>query len=160
MSAAVPIAAEPERPAVRPQAMPEKLVPLGHENLATRILWAGPGSTPEDLRYPAYFKKLIDRHKFLFGDRIEVRGHDRTWRVELTVLASTPQGLEVHMDKISHLKAQSEPSDSDGTYTIRHDGGAQPWVIASDKDGRTMPGRYATKDAARVARARLHPKGE
>jgi len=158
MTIAVKIAAEPERFAIRPQAMPDQLVTVGSGNNPPRILWASPGVEPEDLRYTGYFKKLIGRHKFLFGDRIEVRGHDRSWRADLTVLASTPQGLEVHFDKVTQLKAPTEIGDSDGVYTTRHDGGAQPWVIVRDAGGAIMPHRYATRDAARVARAKLHPK--
>lgn len=161
MTAAVEATAtvEPERPAVRPQARSEALQPASHENLPLRVIWAGPDVEPEDLRYEGYFKKLIDRHQFRFGDRLEIRGHGHDWRVELTVLASKPDGLEVHFDKITSFKAPSEPEDSDGTYTIRHDGGAQPWVVMRDSSDAIMPGRYATRDAARVARAKLHPKG-
>ena len=151
-----------ERPAgpTRKRATLSQLTPAAQNNNSLRILDVAEGVTREDCQYQEFWKVLAAHQDFRPYDRIEVRGYDGTWRLEVTVMSVTPDGLDVHMDKFVHFKRADEPPDSDGYYTVRRAGGPLPYVVIRDEDKQPMPGTYATREAARFARAKLHPTGE
>ena len=60
--------------------------------------------------------------------------------------------------EVARFKPTTEASDDDGHYTIMCEGGELPYATVRDHDGSELPGRYASKDAARIARAKLYPK--
>ena len=146
---------------MRKRARVEMLESLNQSNSALRVLHADADVSVDDLRYPAFWQRIVQNERVRIWDRFEVRAHDASWRLEMTVTKSSPAGLEFNVDKLTHVKPDtSQPDDSDGTYTIRYIGGQLPYSILRDLDGHEMPGRHASLDGARIARVRLHPKAQ
>ena len=144
---------------MRKRARPETLEPLNTSNSALKILHADPDVEVDDCRYESFWQQIVKNERVRVWDRFEVRAHDQSWRLELTVTKSSPAGLEFNVDKLSHVKPDAGAADdSDGKFTIRFIGGQLPYSILRDLDGHEMPGRHATLDGARIARVRLHPK--
>ena len=139
------------------QARAEHVESAAHCNSALRVVWAPPGAIPEDVRDPAFLAKVAERHPLRPFDRIEVRGHGRDWRVELTITGASAGRVEVHIDRVTSLAAIAELGDNDGVYRIEHVGGSAPWAVIRVRDGLEMPERFAAKSAALLARARLYP---
>ena len=160
--AATAIETETPAPAsTRKRARTESIEPLNSSNNSLRIVHADFGVEIDDVRYEGFWQKFVESERVRAFDRFEVRAHDATWRLELTVIRSSPRGIEFHVDRLCHFKPQvATPDDSDGAYTIRFVGGQLPYSIRRDEDGHEMPGRHATLDSARIARARLHPRAQ
>ena len=161
MNQAAPAIDTPAPVPMRKRARLESLEPLNQSNSALRVLHADPGVEIDDVRYPEFWQHVVGAERVRIWDRYEVRANDGTWRLEMTVIKSTPAGIEFNIDRLTHIKLDAPvPDDSDGSYTIHFIGGPLPYSIIRDADSYEMPGRHATRDGARIARVRLHPKSQ